>query len=99
MHGNDSFPSRKKGRPMTTSFWTFTVSLAVLLPGETGKALGPDEKPQTPARRTVLTIGQWKAGTLTTEDAVDNVWGTRCKEYEIECEAGQTYLIDMEARC
>jgi hypothetical protein len=81
---------------MTVSFWAFTVGLAALIPGGTGEVAGPEEKP--PGKRTVLQIGQWQEGTLTSEDAPDNVWGTRCKEYEIPCEAGQTYIIEMEAR-
>jgi hypothetical protein len=68
-----------------------------LLQAGTAQAFGPEEKPQ-PGKRPVLQVGQWKEGTLTKEDAVDNVWGTRCKEYEIACEPGQTYVIDMEAR-
>jgi hypothetical protein len=81
---------------MAASFWTFTVGLALLLPAGTGKVFDAEEK--QPAKKTILQLGHWKAGTLTTEDAVDNVWGTRCKEYEIPCEPGQTYVIDMEAR-
>ena len=51
-----------------------------------------------PGKRTVLAIGEPRKVSLTPQDNLDTLRGTHCREFELPCEAGKVYVIDVESR-
>lgn len=78
---------------MQLSFLSCTLCSLLFVAGFAGP-LGA----QAP-KRPLLKEGAWTEDVITSTEARDVVWGTPCKEYEIECQADETYVFDMESRC